>query len=259
MHMLRKIEPILRQAGQKMLDFQHPKVFNKGRHADFVTEADLAVQAYLLDELSKVFPDASFFAEEKDDNVLGDGLTFIIDPIDGTTNYFRRRSCSMISIGAVEGKKPLFGALLDPYHNCLYHAEKGQGAYCNGERIHVSDTPFDQALVNMGTAPYYEETLEYSGRVLPMVLASCSDIRRTGSACMDLCDVATGRSDAFFEWKLSPWDYCAGVTLVQEAGGRCGSIFGGEVAFEAPMSFMAGNEACFEKLQVLLQKMVAPY
>jgi len=257
--MLRKIEPVLQQAGRMMLDFQHPKVFDKGRHADFVTEADLAVQAYLLEQLAKAFPDAAFFAEEKEDNVLGDGMTFIIDPIDGTTNYFRGRGCSMISIGAVEGKKPLFGAILDPYHKRLYHAEKGKGAYCNDERIHVSDTPFDHALVNMGTSPYYEDTLVYSGRVLPTLLAACTDIRRTGSACMDLCDVATGRSDAFFEWMLSPWDYCAGVTLVQEAGGRCGNLFGGDVTFEKPIPVIAGNLACYEPLQELIGKMIAPY
>lgn len=257
--MLRKIEPVLREAGRRMLDFQHPKVYDKGRHADFVTEADLAVQAYLLESLASAFPDASFFAEEQESNVLGDGLTFIIDPIDGTTNYFRGRGCSMISIGAVEGRKPLFGALLDPYHNRLYHAERGKGAYCDDQRLHVSDTPFDRALVTLGTSPYYEETLVYSGRILPPLLAQCADIRRTGSACMDLCEVASGRSDAFFEWKLSPWDYCAGVTLVQEAGGRCAKIFGGDVTFEAPISFIAAGPACFDKLQTLIHSVIEPY
>lgn len=242
-----------------MMDFQHPKVFDKGRHADFVTEADLAVQTYLLEALSAAFPDAAFFAEEQENNVLTDALTFIIDPIDGTTNYFRGRECSMISIGAVEGKKPLFGAILDPYHNRLYHAQRGQGAYCDNQRLHVSETSFDRALITLGTSPYYVDTLPYSGRVLPTLLSRCADIRRTGSACMDLCDVATGRSDAFVEWMLSPWDYCAGVTLVQEAGGRCGQLFGGEATFDGPIPFIAGNQTCFDALQALVQDMIEPY
>ena len=116
--MERQLDGILRRAARLMLDFENPQVFAKGGHADFVTEADVAVQTFLLEELAKAYPGAAFFAEEAEGNTLGDGLTFIIDPIDGTTNYFRRRRCSAISIGAVEGKRPVFGAIYDPYREC---------------------------------------------------------------------------------------------------------------------------------------------
>ena len=135
---MNELDSLLRAAGRMMLDYQSPKVFSKGHHADFVTEADIAVQSYLVDALQRAYPHAKFLAEEEERHVLTDALTFIIDPIDGTTNYFRRRRCSMISIGAVENKLPVFGGLYDPYTDEMYLAERGKGATCNGERIRVS-------------------------------------------------------------------------------------------------------------------------
>lgn len=247
------LDGILRRAARLMLDFEDPQVYAKGAHADFVTEADVAVQAFLLEELAKACPGASFFAEEAEGNVLGDGLTFIIDPIDGTTNYFRRRRCSAISIGAVEGKRPVFGAIYDPYRDEMYHAERGRGAFCGDDRLHVSDTPFERAVIGFGTAPYYSDLFELTGRTVGMLLPQIADFRRTGSACIDLCDVAAGRSDGHFEWRLQPWDYCAATLLVEEAGGRCGSILGGEVVYDRAMPHLAANARIFDQLQKALQ------
>ncbi len=248
-----KLNDILRRAGRMMVAFEAPQVFDKGRHADFVTEADIAVQAFLLEELSTAYPGAKFFAEEAEGNLLTDDFTFIIDPIDGTTNYFRRRRCSMISIGAVEGRQPVFGALYDPYRDEMYHALRGQGAFCGDTRLHVSDQPFDRALIGFGTAPYYTELAEIAGRSLTALLPQVADIRRTGSACVDLCDVAAGRSDGHFEWILQPWDYCAGTLLIEEAGGRCGNILGGSVTYDKAIPHLAASARCFDQLQAALQ------
>ena len=252
--MRRLIEPILRQAGRMMTAFHDPKVYDKGRHADFVTEADLAVQTYLIERLSAAFPGARFFAEEKRENELTDGLTFIIDPIDGTTNFFRHRTCSAISVGVTEGRQLVFGAIYNPYRGALYHAEKSCGAYCGDEPLRVSDTPMDKALVGFGTAPYYSDLFEVTGRTLAALLPACADIRRTGSACVDLCDVAAGRSDAHFEWLLQPWDYAAGTLIVREAGGVCGNILGGDVVLERGAPHLAANPRVYEALQSLLQR-----
>jgi len=240
-----------------MLDFHHPQVFGKGRHADFVTEADIAVQGFLMEELARAFPDAAFFAEEKKDNTLGEGFTFIIDPIDGTTNYFRRRCCSSISIGAVEGKQPVYGAIYDPYRGEIYHAQAGKGAFCGEERLQVSQEPLSRAIIGMGTSPYYEELFEITGKTLSALLPRVADVRRTGSACIELCDVAAGRSDAHFEWKLQPWDYCAGTLIVREAGGVCGSILGGDVTYDRPCPHLAASKAVFEDVQEILQRVYA--
>ena len=248
------IEPIIRRAARLMLDFADPAVYAKGRHADFVTEGDVAVQAYLIDELSKAFPDARFLAEEGEGQQLTDAFTFIIDPIDGTTNYFRRRRCSMISVGAVENRQPAFGMIYDPYRDELYHAAPGRGAWCNDERLRAADVPFEKALIGLGTAPYYEELFDLTGRSFRALLPRVADLRRTGSACMDMCDVAAGRSDGHFEWRLQPWDYCAATLLVEEAGGRCGNILGGPVTYERGIPHMAASARIFDELQEILQK-----
>ena len=250
---MNELDSLLRAAGRMMLDYQSPKGFSKGHHADFVTEADIAVQSYLVDALQRAYPRAKFLAEEEDRHVLTDALTFIIDPIDGTTNYFRRRRCSMISIGAVENKLPVFGGLYDPYTGEMYLAERGKGATCNGERIRVSDTSLDKALIGFGSAPYYEELFSLTGRTVSTLLPKIADVRRTGSACRELCDVARGISDGHFEWRLQPWDYCAGTLLIEEAGGRCGDIRGGSVVYDRPMAHMAANARIFDNLREVLQ------
>lgn len=247
------VEPILREAARLMLDFSDPAVYSKGRHADFVTEADVAVQDFLLTRLSAAFPHARFLAEEGEGQTLTDDFTFIIDPIDGTTNYFRRRRSSMISIGAVEGKSAVFGMIYDPYRDEMYHAEPGKGAWCNADRLHVSDMPFEKALIGFGTAPYYEELFDVTGRTFAALLPRVADIRRTGSACLDMCDVASGRSDGHFEWRLQPWDYCAATLLVEEAGGKCGSILGGPVTYDRGIPHLAASARIFDELQALLQ------
>lgn len=247
------IEPILRRAARLMLDFADPAVFSKGRHAYFVTEGDVAVQEFLIEELSRAFPDARFLAEEGEGQQLTDTFTFIIDPIDGTTNYFRHRRCSVISVGAVENRLPVFGMIFDPYRDEVYHAAPGRGAWCNAQRLHVADMPFEKALIGFGTAPNYEELFDLTSRSFRALLPKVADIRRTGSACMDLCDVAAGRSDGHFEWRLQPWDYCAATLLVEEAGGRCGNILGGPVTYEQGIPHMAASARSFDALQALLQ------
>ncbi len=248
------LERILRQAAQVMLAYDNPQVRAKGGHADFVTETDVAVQTFLLEELARAYPGAAFFAEEQEGNVLTEGFTFIIDPIDGTTNYFRRRRCSAISIGAVEGRKPVFGAIYDPYRDEMYHAERGRGAFCGETRLHVSDIPLERAVLGFGSAPYYSELFDLTGRTIGQMLPQIADFRRTGSACIDLCDVAAGRSDGHFEWRLQPWDYCAATLIVEEAGGRCGNILGGEVVYDRAMPHLAANARIFEGLQEALQR-----
>lgn len=248
-------ESVLQEAGTLMRSYQTLHVQDKGGHANFVTEADMAVQSFLVEELTRQFPHACFLAEEQDNAPLTDAFTFIIDPIDGTTNYFRGRNSSVISVGAVENGVPVLGAIYDPYRDMLFYAEAGRGAYRGEERLTVSDMPLNQALIEWGSAPYYEELFERTGRTVSQLLPRIADFRRSGSAALDLTHVAEGVSDGMFEWMLQPWDYCAGALLVQEAGGRYGAIFGGAPSFEKGTPFIAANAKCFDALQELLQKM----
>lgn len=242
----------IREAGRMMLAARRPRVYDKAGHANFVSETDVAVQELLMTRLAALYPGARFFAEEKQDNVLTDGLTFIIDPIDGTTNFLRHRRTSAISVGAVEYGKPVLGMIYDPYRDELYAAEAGKGAYCGETRLHVSDEPLERALIGLGTSPYYGELAALTGRTVAALMTQAADLRRTGSAAIELCDIAAGRSDGCFEWLLQPWDYCAGVMIVQEAGGRCGNILGGEATYASSIPFLAANAQCYEPLRQAL-------
>ena len=161
---------------------------------------------------------------------------------------------SCISVGAVEHRRAVFGAIYNPYTDEVYHAEAGCGAYCGGTRLQASREPLENALIGLGTSPYYKELMALTGRTVGALLPRCADLRRTGSAAIELCDIAAGRSDGCFEWLLQPWDYCAGALLVEEAGGRCGHILGGEVTYEKGIPFMAAGSGCFDALRGALQE-----
>lgn len=246
------IRSIVLEAGKLMLSMSDAAVFQKEGHANFVTEADTAVQDFLMQSLQKAVPEAVFFAEEKEDNRLGDEYTFIIDPIDGTTNFFRQLNSSCISVALLYRKEPVIGVVYDPYRNELFHAEKGKGAFLNGQQIHVSEMPFENGLVNIGSSPYYPDKIERTFEAAKLFVKNCADVRRSGSATIDICSVAAGRTDMMYEFRLSPWDYAAASFIVAEAGGKFGAFDGEEFSYEHPIPFMAASAVCFEKMKELL-------
>lgn len=155
--------------------------------------------------------------EEEKHKKLPEGYAFIIDPIDGTTNFMIGYNCSCISIALLKGGEPVIGVIYNPYANEVFTAIKGQGAYLNDEPIHVRDEKIQKSIVVVGTAPYYEDMFEISFEKIYKVFKHCIDIRRSGSAAIDLCNVASGRVGLYFEQSLCPWDYAAGFLLVKEA------------------------------------------
>ena len=254
--MLKNLLDIMLAAGEKMLGFDRPEVYQKEGHANFVTQADIGVQTFLMEELKKAVPEAAFFAEEKENEALTDALTFVIDPIDGTTNFMRGRRCSSISVALLENKEPVMGAILNPYAKELFHAEKGKGAYLNGQPIHVSRQCFSNALVSMGTSPYDSVLASKTMRAAEKFLLGAGDLRRTGSAAIDLCDVACGRSDIYWELILSPWDFAAGALIVKEAGGLIGSPGRGKLSFDQKTPVLAANPLCFEQAEEILKSIL---
>lgn len=248
------IREIVLEAGNLMLSLSEAPVHQKEGHANFVTDADTAVQSFLMAKLHLTLPEAVFFAEEQENNHLGDEYTFIIDPIDGTTNFFRHHQCSAISVALLHRKKPVLGVVYNPYKKELFSAEKGKGAFCNGKPIHVSDQEFSNGLVNMGTSPYYPEKAEKTFRAAKLLLENCADIRRSGSAALDLCSVAAGCTDMFYEYRLSPWDYAAASLIISEAGGKYGAFDGESFTYEHAIPFIAANAKCFVPFQRLLDR-----
>ncbi|MBQ8397895.1 MAG: inositol monophosphatase [Clostridia bacterium] len=189
--------------------------------SDFVTAADLAVQQALETGLRTLRPDFAFMGEESAMHTIDPAVpTWVIDPIDGTTNFIHRYAFSAISVGLVLGGEPIFGIVFNPYLDELFAAVKGFGATCNGQPISVSPLDhFDTALVGIGTMPYYKEKTSDTFRLWCSLFNAGADIRRSGSAALDVCYVAAGRMDVFAEPSLGSWDFAASSIILREAGG----------------------------------------
>lgn len=247
---LDKLFPVIREAGKTMM-LAHCKnesdVTEKPGDANFVTVYDVHIQNFLMSAIKELFPDALFIAEEKenDPSTLMGEHCFIIDPIDGTTNFIHDYHHSCISVAMFSRGEPMLGVVYNPYLDELFHAEKSKGAYLNGQPIHVSDRPLGTALVAFGTAPYYKE--QFAKKTFDLcykMLFSCADLRRGGAAALDLAYVACGRVDAFFEYRISPWDGAAGYLLIKEAGGTMTDMDGNAYGFDSPRSVLASNGVC---------------
>ena len=219
----------------------------KSGHRDVVTEYDRRGQELLTARLSQAVPGARFFCEENDrhDDLNAEHL-FIIDPIDGTMNFVRRLNHSCISVAYCSRGERLCGAVLNPYAEELFTAVRGEGAFLNGKPIHVDEAPLSETLVVCGTAPYSPEAVTDTFRLMEKAYRASLDIRRQGSAALDLCSVAAGRAGAYFEMALSLWDYAAGTLLVEEAGGICTRIDGSPLPFDASRpTILAGGPAAY--------------
>ena len=239
---IEKINAAILDAGNIILqaDRSTETVTEKAGHANFVTSYDKAVQEMLQERLLQILPEAVFVGEEEDVHAqIKDGYSFIIDPIDGTTNFIRDMHCSTISIGLLFQGEPVYAAIYNPYLQELYTAEKGQGAFLNGQPIHVSEKPLSESIILFGTSPYYPELAKKSFELLINLFNRALDVRRFGSAAYDLCMVAAGRAELFFEMQLSPWDYAAGALIVKEAGGTATQLNGEPLSYGHPCSVLA--------------------
>ena len=248
------VEHIAREAGRIILGFGEFRVEEKEGHGNFVTTVDCAVQDYLAKALSELLPDSRFIGEEQENDALTDAPTWVIDPVDGTCNLIHNYRHSAVSIALLENKQPVLGAVYQPYTNELFFALKDGGATLNGEKISVSSHPFDHALVCFGTSPYHPALAERSMKIALGFLLSAADIRRSGSAALDLAYVASGRQDVYFEITLKPWDFAAGALLVTEAGGKLLMPFeDGEIRFDCSRGILAANAVCADEALKLIQ------
>lgn len=240
-----RLEAIAREAGEIILSADRLNVEKKAGHANYVTDVDKRVQEYLQKNVSGLVPGSRFIGEEGDEHTLTAAPTWIIDPVDGTTNLVHGYHLSAVSIALTENRLPVLGLVYNPYAGEMYRAEKGKGAYLNGERLHVAENAMEEALVAFGSTPYYPEKAKKSLEVAYEFLKECADIRRSGSAALDLCHLAAGRTDVFFELLLQPWDVAAGSLLVEEAGGVFRMPLSTEgVRFDAPQTVFAATKVC---------------
>lgn len=227
--MLDRIVPIVRAAGEIVLAAHDvlAQTHEKSSAADLVTDYDLAVERFLKEKLPPLMPGAIFFGEEEVKNAdPTKGWAFIVDPIDGTTNFVRGLRQSAISVALARDGQVEYGVVYDPYRDEMFSARRGGGAFLNGRPVRVSTRPLAEGIFGMGTAIYDREYIRATMRVAEQLFRRSCDFRRMGAAALDLCYVACGRYEAFFEYILSPWDYAAASLLVTEAGGFVSTMDG---------------------------------
>jgi myo-inositol-1(or 4)-monophosphatase len=235
---------LVKDCGKVMLgaDRARMAIDIKSGVTDLVTEYDTKIQAQLQAGLKSLLPEAMFIGEEgSDDQLIDDGYAFVVDPIDGTTNFIKDYHWSAISVALLKGREVVAGVVYNPYLDEAFSAIKGEGAFCNGKRISVSSQPIGKALVLFGSSPYDKGLFPKTIEVLSEYFYQALDIRRSGSAALDLCSVACGRADVYFELQVSPWDFAAGKLLVEEAGGVVTSLDGAPLSFEGKTSILAKN------------------
>lgn len=219
------------------------EIHDKGTLANLVTSSDIAVQHYLTENLSKLLPGCGFLCEEEDMTDTSHDDVWVIDPIDGTANYANGGENCCISVGLVRKGVHTAAVVYSPWRDELYSAEVGCGAFCNGKPIHVSGRSFGESFLFAGMSTYRKEFSATCRDIIYDLYQECSDFRRTGSSAVELCLLAAGKAELFFEINLMPWDYAGASLIVKEAGGTVVN-FDGEfpgLLKAQPSIVMAGN------------------
>jgi myo-inositol-1(or 4)-monophosphatase len=226
---------------------------HKSQPVDLVTEVDHACEAHLVERLARERPRDAVLAEEgRGEDRAEARLRWVIDPLDGTTNFAHGYPRFAVSIGVEREGEPWLGVVYDPLLDELYHAVAGAGAFRNGRPIRVSrETAFERALLATGFAYDKAVSDDDNLREFAAALKAARELRRDGSAALDLCYVASGRLDGYWEHKLKRWDVAAGGLIVREAGGRVTDRAGGE-SWRSGREVVATNGAVHAALLALL-------
>ena len=245
----RKAGEFVFRAGQR-LDLVH--AVEKEKH-DFVTQVDHESEQIIINTIRQAYPNHGILAEESGESTGIDEYRWVIDPIDGTRNFMNGYPHYAISIGIEIKNKLEIAVIYEPHTNELFTAQKGKGAQLNNQRLRVGGrSQLDEALLATGfpiKAPQYAQ-LQF--KIMQEIINHTGDIRRTGSAALDLAYVAAGRLDGFWEFKLQPWDIAAGILLVKEAGGLIGDFHGEENFYEIG-NIIAANPKIFKALLQIIK------
>ena len=219
-------------------------VHSKGP-SDYVTEIDKRCERLIVEAVRDNFPDHHIMAEESENDGLQPGYTWVIDPVDGTTNFIHGFPFVAVSIAVCFEKKPVLGFVLDPVRDELFSARKGAGAWLNGSRLEMREkVELDRALVATGFPFRKRNYMDDYLKAFKSICLRVSDVRRAGSAALDLAYLAAGRVDGFWEIGLKAWDIAAGALLITEAGGMVSDfngednhLFNGNVVGGAPLVY----------------------
>jgi myo-inositol-1(or 4)-monophosphatase len=218
------MEEIAKEAGEIALKYFHEE---KDAHykddTSIVTKADLEIGRHLARRISEKYPDHNIVNEEAKEVVKGSDSTWFIDPIDGTNNYSRSHPLFAVSIGFADKGTLTYGLVYLPYLDEIFYAQRGNGSYLNGRRIHVSKTDrLNDAIIHIGLSPASRRNI--SRKYFDVFSSSALSLRDFGSCAIEMCFVACGRADAMVRLWQHNWDYAAGMLIVQEAGGKVSGL-----------------------------------
>lgn len=247
--MLQEVVDIVREASALMVS-DHFTIMQKDGLENLVTSSDLAVQHFLTERLSALLPGCGFLCEEEDFRDLEEEYVWIIDPIDGTANYSRGTADCCISVALARKGALQLGVVYSPRRGELYTAELGKGACCNGRPVHVSDRPLADGMFCTAMSTYRKEYAKTCSDIIYDIYMQSNDLRRWGSAAVELCLLASGVVELYFEMRLQPWDYAAAMLILHEAGGCIAGWNGGAPSLTRPSLVVAANRP--ESLGALL-------
>ena len=228
-----QVTKLAREAGdfqlRELKNFELSRIEQKGRSNDLVSYVDKETEKLLIETLQKLVPDAGFETEEGTIEQSKAGLRWVIDPLDGTTNFLHKLPLFSISIALANNDEILLGVVHEPSRNECFYAWKDGGAYMNGERIETSTiNNLHESLIATGFPYSLRGKAEQYFSLIRHFVETTHGVRRLGSAAIDMCYVACGRFEAYFEFNLKPWDVAAGIIIVREAGGVVTNYAGGQ-------------------------------
>lgn len=229
------------KAASEIMKNRPKEIDQKGNDSNFVTEADVAVQNYVTEELMRLLPGSEVLGEESETIPEDTENLWIVDPIDGTSNFIRDLGASVISIALMRNGRLFSGVIYDPYRDEVFYGEHGCGAWRNGIRVHVSDRDFRHSHLCAALSLYDKEYAETCMKIIGRVYPQADDIRRFGAAAYETAQLSAGRVELFFEMRISPWDVAAGALLIEEAGGFWECLYHKGMPIETKFPFIAAN------------------
>ena len=236
----------------KNMDFA---VTEKDGNSNIVTTSDLLVQKFLCDNLIKLIPNSSFYCEENNIRDFSKEYVWIIDPIDGTTNYSRGIAECAISVGLLHNNNSVLGVVYNIFQDEVFSATVNLGARLNNKLIKVSERKFNESILCTAMSLYKKSLAEPCNKIIYDIYMKCNDYRRFGSCALELCYLACGRCDLYFEIRVFPWDYAGAYLILKEAGGVLKGFDKQELLFDKTTTLVgANNKSNFNKINAVINK-----